>query len=349
MTNNIQEYISPSQKYRVINFRLNINKFKIKIIKIENNEVIFNFKTEYHFLGFNERSNQELLEIGNQHGIFIIFDLGLMKIHKSRNSHDSFSWLYRYWSPDKMTLCVHGFFPACSGELYRFYDFSDLNKGWPELKIKRNEMFYQEGQKQPHWNEDGTFTIYFQYEYFEHNNKLICELDDEYDTLGLDNGILVTDKIITLKRVNDKIEIENTWKSENEIARDIKFDLWKKNKFEENQKVFEKDEYCQKFIEILKDMGIHNYEIDNTQKNKNYETGIGVPILLIIIYNHESEDEDFPIEKKMYCEIKWEIRGGPFEILFWFKNKKAIFEKYPKNLESISLIMNKIKKYFDSI
>ena len=165
----------------------------------------------------------------------------------------AFCWAQHSLSPDGNTLMVDGCHWACPYE-FRFYDFTDPSKGWPELKIcKDGEETYldADSKKPPVWKEDGTFECYEVREIYKPLNKDWNEMTSKEiesvpsgqgDELPDTENVVVAKRV--LKRIGDRMEIVEDWVSESELAHcaecleaNRKFDEYVKN-FKANDRIY---------------------------------------------------------------------------------------------------------------
>jgi hypothetical protein len=71
----------------------------------------------------------------------------------------AFCWAAAFVSADGSTLAIDGCRWACPYE-YRFFDFTDASRGWPELPVASGETLEVVGEKRPVWHADGTFECF---------------------------------------------------------------------------------------------------------------------------------------------------------------------------------------------
>lgn len=171
------------------------------------------------------------------------------------DQHDGFAfcWADCMLSPDGNTLMVDGCHWACPYE-FRFYDFTDPSKGWPELKIyKDGEETYldADSKKPPVWKEDGTFECYEVREIYKPLNKDWNEMtvkemeavpDGDGDELPDTENVVVARRV--LKRVGDRMEVAEDWVSDEEAKHRAEMEEASR-KFKEFRKNFrENDPLC---------------------------------------------------------------------------------------------------------
>lgn len=181
--------ISPSGKYKVIVTAENDEKWKIRaqVYRMSDNHMIADIYR--HFIKFNSsffiKDGKEWLQTGRHYmtQLFIDLDNGTIydDIPHIENSDEyytgkSFCWKKSWASPDGKTLAVAGYYWASDNEI-KFYDITDISKGWPELKI--NDYFLYNNLKYPKWkiiDNDICIDVYDQWItliYHSIGNKLI--------------------------------------------------------------------------------------------------------------------------------------------------------------------------------
>jgi hypothetical protein len=86
---------------------------------------------------FLHKNDRDYLIAGRSYMSQTIVDLDGGREYEPDGDHydgSAFCWMQCLLSPDGNTLVVDGCIWACPGE-YRFYDFTDPSRGWPELPI----------------------------------------------------------------------------------------------------------------------------------------------------------------------------------------------------------------------
>jgi hypothetical protein len=227
------------------------------------------FTTEYRLIGSFKKNNQEHLMVGDNYGIKKIINIETEEIYMT-HCDDKYRYLTSHKiSPDGNTMAILICYPACAGELYKFYDFTDLSKGWPELKIKNNLSFFAIDQCECFWDNDNTFQIHTK--------------DDE----------LLLDKIEILERKNNKMFLINVWKSEKQIKLEDEYD----RTILEMNNIINNNMLCNQLKKELS--GLQNiYSLFECSNFVN-------PFYSVIITNYNLKDEDFPDYQKKRCCLSW--------------------------------------------
>jgi len=172
--------------------------------------------------------DEEWLIAGRSYMGQTIVNLDMGTLYESPgNQYDpcAFCWSDHKLSPDGNTLMVDGCHWACPYE-YRFYDFTDPSKGWPELEISPDKYLEADGRQPPIWKKDGTFECYEVREMYKPLNKewdYITEeelggISDEQsdDKSNFENVVVVR---TVLRRNGNKMEVIEKWVSEDEQKR----------------------------------------------------------------------------------------------------------------------------------
>ena len=193
-----------------------------------------NYSTFHH--SFVTKADQEWLITGRSYMSQTIVNLDTGEEFEPKGTHFDgygFCWAQHYLSPDGNTLVVNGCHWACPYE-FKFFDFSDPSKGWPELPLVKREEFekykdnledaehtyiYQD-EEEPKFNDDGTITAYETTSVFIPNGKREDDIsEEECDAIGDEayddefNWRREVEVIYTLRRVGDVLVIEDVWQS----------------------------------------------------------------------------------------------------------------------------------------
>lgn len=243
------------------------NVYLVEIYEADNLKKTFT--TEYPLIGPFKKNNQELLMFGNNYGIKTIINIETDEIYEPLHS-EKYRYLSSYKiSPDGNTMAMLVCYPACCGEVYKFYDFSDLSKGWPELKIKDNLMFVAITCDESSWDNSNRFSIYTR--------------DDES----------LLDKVETLERKNNKMHLVEIWKSEKQKKIDEEYD----HEMIEMNHIIENNVLCNQLKKELNSL----QNIQTLFECFNFEN----PFFNVIITNYSLKDEDFPDHQKKRCCLQW--------------------------------------------
>ena len=192
-----------------------------------------NYSSFYH--SFLTKNNQEWVVTGRSYMSQTIINLDTGEIFEPEGDQyngGAFCWIGATLLSDERTLMVEGCVWACPYE-YRFYDFSDPSKGWPELKLWENDketylcILHGDYPKDPDFNQDGTITIFETSDFYLPLGKYDNDIElEELEALPrgemdkIENWRVDINKKITLQRQEDKMVITNTWVSPEEQERE---------------------------------------------------------------------------------------------------------------------------------
>lgn len=192
-------------------------------------------------------------------------DLDTGEIYDNTNDPTSqFCWSEIY-AIDNNTLAAHGCFWG-GGYEYKFYDVSDLTKGWPELKFNISLYKYMEPNLSVVDTSNGKITIRSHETYDEETDE---PCDDNYS--------------LTLNRNGDTIVQSDLWLCE-ELYCDMHHDMYKLLLFRLKSKGLRVREYIQhKKVYISVDNGLyHRFYIENGQMKYHNFRGINKKFELTI-------------------------------------------------------------------
>jgi len=239
-----EEELSPSGRFKlVIDYYATTpgcwNYSRGRVYRISDGNLIADIKRNYSVFhhSFVVKNGQEYLISGRSYMNQCIVNLDKGKeIEVSDEAlmkmGTAFCWAAAVLSPDGNTLVVDGCHWACPYE-YKFFDFSDPSKGWPELEIISKEEYEKhkdnledaattyiaQDQKAPEFNEDGTITAYETEAIYiptgqrdddislEETEKLGEAYDDE------SNWKREVEVVYTLRRKSNYLVVENEWQS----------------------------------------------------------------------------------------------------------------------------------------
>lgn len=226
-------HLSQTKKYGIQN-----KDSSYSIVNTEDNKVIYTFTTNYcpthTFLIKNiSKEKQQEWFIAGESKKKLMINLDKEKIYNY--SSGLFPWIDIYISPDGNTLAVNGGMRG-SGDYYvLFYDFTNPEKEWPQLKLE-----YTHGLPTFDVTYLGWVNNTFVYEYSREFNtkfnkyedwvtdKEMKEMpndDDEYEKL-------ITFKVwhkVIFKREMNSLIVLSEWKCEDKIRCDENFEKrWKK-------------------------------------------------------------------------------------------------------------------------
>ena len=139
---NTKEHLSPLGKYKLI-----IQTFESKytigsVYTVQTNEFCGSIErnSAYFPFLFFVKNNREFLVAGENDLSQSIINCETGHTYKSKQG--TFHWT-EMWQVDEKTLCVCGYVVNTVYQ-FKFFDFSDLFKGWPELYVDMDEDKIQE-------------------------------------------------------------------------------------------------------------------------------------------------------------------------------------------------------------
>jgi hypothetical protein len=248
----------------------------------------------------------------------------------------AFCWAGEALSTDEQTLIVEGCYWAAPYE-FKFFDFKDPSKGWPELKI------FEDGEESylcvdygdcdepmhPRWNEDGTVTVFQTSEFFlplqKYENDIEMEeldaLKGEYDKS--ENWRTDVDQKITLQRQDDKMVVIDRWLSQTEKDR-IERRRVANEKYEQWEKEFKSSDPL--YLEYL-------IQIKNPALSPSDYESRGI--------THKDWCPDFKEKESRWCrrivkkddnqpytiDLEWAVKTGPIKLVI-FKDGKKYEDKF---------------------
>jgi len=218
-----------------------------------------------------------------------------------------FCWVSHKFDTSTRILTVCGCVWACPYE-FRFYDFSDPMKGWPEIALK-DDCIYDD-LKWPTFESDGTIKTYCT----ETNDD---DDDDEEDSTSKPEVIRSVKTLVreglTFKILSEEVsEKEKIKKAKQEESHRL---------YEEKMKIFkETDPLYLRHLELIKDKAF--------SPESHY--GIGV--------THKDWCPHFKVEEKRFCrrimaskkiviDLEWGMYTGPIKLVV-YKNGKFVGDKW---------------------
>jgi hypothetical protein len=174
--------------------------------RIADGEQICDIKRDYgHFPHtFVTRGEQEWLVAGRSYTSQTIVNLSTGEEFEPKDGEhddDGFCWVDCYPSPDGRTLAVDGCFWACPYE-YKFFDFTNPARGWPELAVVPNEHVHARGERRPFWHDDRVVECF------------------ETEQVDADHGSETIVRARTrLRREGDRMAVIEQWLSKEELLR----------------------------------------------------------------------------------------------------------------------------------
>lgn len=228
-----EEYLSPSTKYKLIINTYNTSKITNKNTWEYTKGIIYNIDS-LNIVGFIKRNYSafpflffvkdgvEYLISGRSYMSQTILNCETGQIHDNTNDPDrsQFCWS-EIIQVDENTVAVNGCFWGASYE-YKFFDFTDISKGWDELEVSKNwTQFGREENYLDCYCENGHIV--------DKINNIITILhkewsDNEYsddEECTIDNS----DIVVRLQRKNDKMIMLSVKLSENQIKKENERDM----------------------------------------------------------------------------------------------------------------------------
>jgi hypothetical protein len=310
------------------------------IYDLEGNEICDikrNYSSFHH--SFIVKDGQEWLITGRSYMSQTIINLDTGEIFEPSGDQykgSAFCWAGEALSPDEQVLIVEGCYWAAPYE-YKFFDFSDPSKGWPELKIYENgEHTYLcidqgdcDDPLHPKWNEDRTVTTFDASQFFlplqKYENDIEMEeldaLSGEYDKP--ENWRIDVDQKVTLQRQGDQMVIIDRWRSEVELER-IKQRKINNEKYKKWEKEFKSSDPL--YLEYLR-------QIKNPALSVETYEGRGI--------TYEGWCPDFKEQESRWCrriakkddnqpytiDLEWAVKTGPIKLQI-FKDGKKYEDKF---------------------
>lgn len=331
---NPKEILSPSGRFKLI-----INHYKTKeggwnysrgrVFRVSDGALICDIKRNYSCFhhSFVTKNNQEWLITGRSYMSQTIVNLDTGQEFEPSGEHYNgfaFCWAQASLSPDENTLLVAGCYWAAPYE-YKFFDFSDPSKGWPELEL---DDFVEEGSKPPEFNADGTITCFetrnFCVPLNKYENDLSSEdfksLQEETEKTWRHETVATT----TLKRQENQMVVVDQWVSDAEKERrkraeqaNREYEQWLKE-FREGDVLYLKMKTALKNSKHLKpdsyDSCGHTYEgwcPEFTGKEKRWCRRI--------------------LEKSngYTIDLEWGVKTGPIKLVIYSDGKKTEDKFFP--------------------
>lgn len=340
-----EEGLTPSGRFKLLRRYYSTKKgcwnySRGTVYDLEGNEICDvkrNYSTFHH--SFINKNNHEWLITGRSYMSQTIVNLDTGEIFEPSgdqyNGH-GFCWAAETLFPDEQTLLVEGCIWAAPYE-YRFYDFSDPSKGWPELEIINEEgkpdyLCIDQGDHsmEPIFNEDGSITVFETSDFYiplgKYENDIELEELKEIPSGEMDkdeNWRTDIDKKITLQRQGDKMIITSTWISPVELDR-IKRRKEANKRYKEWEKEFKSSDPL--YLEYLKQL-----KNPNLSPEKYEGRGITYP----------GWAPDFKEKETRWCrrlvnrddnqpytiDLAWAVKTGPIKLTI-FKDGNSHDEKF---------------------
>ena len=235
-------YPSPSGRYR-----LEVRAYRTRpscwtysrgtVVRVADGAVVADVRRNYSAFhcSFVTKDGHEYLIAGRSYMGQTIVDLDRAQEwndpkHPDGYDGKEFCWAVSSLSPDGRTLLVDGCHWACPYE-YRFYDFTDPARGWPELPIRdaegKDAYLYSEDGRPAELCDDGTAVCFETSRWYlplqrrgDEIGKELRATIDEAQWKDSANWETVVDRRVTLVREPDHMRITEDWRSEDRLRRD---------------------------------------------------------------------------------------------------------------------------------
>lgn len=331
--------LSPSGRYRLV-----ISSYKTKeggwnytrgrVYRVQDDHLICDIKRNYSGFhhSFVTKNGEEWLITGRSYMSQTIVNLETgAEYEPSGEQYNGFAfcWAKAVLSPDGNTLLVDGCYWAAPYE-YKFFDFTNPAKGWPELELDSKDGYLPADEKAPEFCEDGTIICYQSREFCLPLQKYETDLTvEELETLPEENGDkegmwehTVTIKT-TVRREGDEMKVIDKWISPDEQQR-IKRSQEAKVKFEKWLSTFKNsDPLYLRYQELLKSSKL------STDKYESYGK------------TYSGWCPDFTGTETRWCrrllerndktpytvDLEWAVETGPIKLVI-FKNGKSHENKF---------------------
>jgi len=329
MTSSSQEQISPSGRFKLIIRQYTTKKgcwhySRGTVYRVSDNEQVCDIKRNYHHFShsFVEKNKQEYLITGRSYMSQTIINLDTGEEFEPTGKKQSFCWAVAKLSPDENILVVDGCEWAAPYE-YRFFDFTNLTKGWKWLE---SDDFIIADEKEPQWVDNETVMCY--------------ETDDYYLPLGIYDYDIERLEQINEIDFDDKNKwerrelVRTTYKFEN--GKMVKINKWVSDDKKERRKQLE--EGIRKYNEWLKDFKAND---SLYLKYQELLKKIKLPASSFECQGicHKDWCPHFDKKEKRWCrrivdskhdytvDLEWAVDTGPIKLVI-FKNDKQLEDKF---------------------
>jgi len=383
-----EEKLSPSGRYRLL-----IRWYATKegcwnysrgtVYRVSDDEMVCDIVRNYSIFhhSFVTKDDHEYLITGRSYMSQTIVDLDAGIEHEPQEYHYDglgFCWARAFLSPDGQTLLVDGCHWAAPYE-FRFYDFRDPSKGWPEIPVITSVEEYEKhkdhlseatqtalyaDEKDPTFNEDGTITVYESASIFKPTGQReddismeqLNEIGETYDDES--NWDREVDLKLTLERRGDVLVVLDTWKSDYRQEQDRRRQEYKKKQDEDFRRWRDTDltwallkELLEKDPDLeLKGLGwIGSSGKDREEGEKNFwffRPRIASRHPQETFKYDEDNDQEDPGPRKT-AALKWgTVAGDTIETELWIYGKGHSTETFPKTEGGLKAALNTIRGHF---
>jgi len=271
---------------------------------------------------------------------------------------NAFCWAMPVLSPDGNTLVVDGCYWAAPYE-FKFFDFTDPDRGWPELPIitrgeyekhkdnledAENAYLYAD-EKKPEFNDDGSFTIYETTAIYLPTGQR--EDDITMDELGEygeaydneDNWKREVEIRHTARREGNVLVIEDTWKSEWQQEQERKRAEWNA-KDKAQKQAWTKDSALwaelERYLQQDPDLVLGGLWWCGSSQNDRDE---GEKNNWFFYPTVKAKTED----AKRAAHLKWGTIDGPVQAELWVYGKGSHKESFDRSIEGLHTAIETIR------
>lgn len=270
----------------------------------------------------------------------------------------AFCWARPMLSLDGNTLVVDGCYWASPYE-FKFFDFTNPDRGWPELPIltrseydkhkddleKADHTCLYSDDKEPEFNEDGTVTVYETTEIYlptkqrepDITMEELKEYGEAYD--NEDNWGHDVEVRHTVRREGNALVIEDTWKSEWQQEQERQRAEWNAKDKTQKEAWMKESELWPELARYLQDdqdlalgdlwwHGSSQNDRDEGDKNHWY---------FYPAVKAKSEDAD------RSSHLKWGTIDGPIQAELWVRGKGSHYESFDRSIDGLHKAVETIR------
>jgi hypothetical protein len=243
-----------------------------------------------------------------------------------------FCWASYTFNAANQLLVVDGCHWACPYE-FRFYDFSDPMRGWPEVETE--EMVDADDKKAPELADDGTLKC-FKTRYLDDED----EEDSDEEKAPKDHAPIV-DVIQTYKRDGLKFKLVEEWVSDYERDQRIKRDEAEKRWQEWKANFKATDPLYLAYAELMKDQSIDSSDYESIGQTydgwgdewKGYEKRWCRRIV-----THKGK-------KGPTIDLEWAVETGPIKLVLYKDGNSDGHKFFEHSVEGMRLAFAFAKEY----
>lgn len=345
------EELTPSGRYRLV-----IRKYKTPgwqysrgtVYSVATGKEVCDIKRNFYTFThtFINKGGQEWLISGRSYMSQTIVNLDTGKSYEPPgDQYDpaAFCWVSAWLSPDEKILVVDGCHWACPYE-FRFFDFSDPSKGWPQLEIDGD--WVELDNKEPIFNPDGTITVYQTKRVHKELKKDYDEISDKLpykDWINPDLWDTVTLSTRTFKIDGHKLIKVDEWISEEEQKKrddnkkyNDEHDKWEKE-FKSSDPLYLK---YRELLKSTKGLKPKDYESYGTTHKNWCPTFTG---------SETRWCRRVHVTDKLSIHVEWGVKTGPIKVESWRevrgqKNKEVKTQFFDHSVEGMQKAFNLVSE-----